>query len=359
MASIDKVGTGYRVRYRTPDGASRSKSFARKVDADKFLTEVEHSKYSGTYVDAAAGKVAFRAYAAEHVARQPWRPATIAAASTSLAHANAVWGDRALATIRPSDVQAFVSGLGLKPSTVATTYRHVRSVFRSAMRDGLIARDPCIGTKLPRATKGDVVPPTDEQVRALFEGAAPGFRAAILLGAAAGLRQAEAAALRVTDIDWLRRTIRVERQYSRAGTFEVTKTRKSTRTIPVASEVLDALSYLVKANGTGDGGLILHAQHGGPVQSVQWSKNMTTARIAASVLDMTYHDLRHHFASKLIAAGCSVKAVQSALGHENASTTLDTYGHLWPGDDDRIRAAIGGAWPVVSQACHDDAVKAV
>jgi hypothetical protein len=41
------------------------------------------------------------------------------------------------------------------------------------------------------------------------------------------------------------------------------------------------------------------------------------------------------------AAGCSVKAVQHALGHESATVTLNTYAHLWPDDDDRIRSAIG------------------
>ena len=35
-----------------------------------------------------------------------------------------------------------------------------------------------------------------------------------------------------------------------------------------------------------------------------------------------------------------VLAVQAFLGHKNASETLDTYGHLWAGDEDRIRAAI-------------------
>lgn len=55
---------------------------------------------------------------------------------------------------------------------------------------------------------------------------------------------------------------------------------------------------------------------------------------------MTFHDLRHHFASVLIAAGCSIKAVQEALGHANVSETLDTYSHLWPADDDRIRDAV-------------------
>jgi integrase len=56
-----------------------------------------------------------------------------------------------------------------------------------------------------------------------------------------------------------------------------------------------------------------------------------------------FHDLRHAFASMLIAAGCSVKAVQNALGHASASTTLDLYAHIWPGDEDRIRQAVDRA----------------
>lgn len=42
----------------------------------------------------------------------------------------------------------------------------------------------------------------------------------------------------------------------------------------------------------------------------------------------------------LISSGVSIKSVQQFLGHKNASETLDTYGHLMPGDDDRLRAAI-------------------
>jgi site-specific recombinase XerD len=55
---------------------------------------------------------------------------------------------------------------------------------------------------------------------------------------------------------------------------------------------------------------------------------------------VTFHDLRHHYASALIAAGCSIKAVQEALGHKNASETLDTYSHLCPRDEDRLRDAV-------------------
>jgi integrase len=56
-----------------------------------------------------------------------------------------------------------------------------------------------------------------------------------------------------------------------------------------------------------------------------------------------FHDLRHYFASALISAGCSVKAVQMELGHKNATETLDIYAHLWPSDESRTREAIQDA----------------
>jgi len=46
MASVDKVAAGYRVRWRTPDGKSRSKTLKRRVDAERFLVSVEHAKES-------------------------------------------------------------------------------------------------------------------------------------------------------------------------------------------------------------------------------------------------------------------------------------------------------------------------
>jgi len=50
------------------------------------------------------------------------------------------------------------------------------------------------------------------------------------------------------------------------------------------------------------------------------------------------HDLRHFYASGLIAAGCVV-TVQRALGHGSAMVTLGTYAHLWPTVEDKTRAA--------------------
>ena len=58
----------------------------------------------------------------------------------------------------------------------------------------------------------------------------------------------------------------------------------------------------------------------------------------------TSHDLRHHYASVLLAAGESIVAVAERLGHENSSLVLSTYGHLMPDSEDRTRRAIDEAW---------------
>jgi hypothetical protein len=61
-----KQGQGrnrWRARYRDPAGRERSKSFARKVDAERFLLSVEDSKLRGVYVDPASGRVRFGEWA--------------------------------------------------------------------------------------------------------------------------------------------------------------------------------------------------------------------------------------------------------------------------------------------------------
>ncbi len=64
------------------------------------------------------------------------------------------------------------------------------------------------------------------------------------------------------------------------------------------------------------------------------------AKVPGLVPGFRYHDLRHYFASLLIASGADVKVVQARLRHASAKTTLDTYGHLWPDSDDSTRAAV-------------------
>ena len=78
-------------------------------------------------------------------------------------------------------------------------------------------------------------------------------------------------------------------------------------------------------------------------QGRPWHDNSVTWRWRgtrdAAGLKTRLHDLRHFFASGLIAAGCNVVTVQRAMGHATATTTLNTYSHLWPTAEDKTRDA--------------------
>jgi len=98
---------------------------------------------------------------------------------------------------------------------------------------------------------------------------------------------------------------------------------------------------------------------GGPMTSHAWHRPMTAAVKAAGFAGVRYHDLRHHAASRLIASGLSVVAVARFLRHDDPTTTLQVYGHLWADDNDRIRSAMASAWGAAeSRTDHDeDAVR--
>ena len=113
---------------------------------------------------------------------------------------------------------------------------------------------------------------------------------------------------------------------------------------------LEVLAAHLAQYPSGEDGLVFTTSRGEPWRRTAFGEAIRSARTAAGLPDgVSFHDLRHHFASVLIAAGCSIKAVQSALGHANASETLDAYSHLWPADEDRIRDAIEN---VHGAACH-------
>jgi integrase len=113
------------------------------------------------------------------------------------------------------------------------------------------------------------------------------------------------------------------------------------RTVPVGNALLTDLAGWLERNPRSPHELLVAEDSGAPIPQNRFSQ--TWARAVERVglpAGTRYHDLRHTFASALIAAGCSVKAVQTALGHESATTTLNTYAHLWPSDSDRTRAAL-------------------
>ncbi|MDQ3104656.1 MAG: tyrosine-type recombinase/integrase, partial [Actinomycetota bacterium] len=154
------------------------------------------------------------------------------------------------------------------------------------------------------------------------------------------------------DVDFLRRTIAVQRQVQRArGVVEVRLPKYgSEREVYVADELAAMLARLVESGIRGPW-LFSGASDAPPSGSTLNSRWLATCRLAG-VEGLHTHHLRHYFASGLIADGCDVVTVQRALGHANATVTLSTYSHLWPTAADKTRKA---AASMVSEVLGDSA----
>ncbi len=111
------------------------------------------------------------------------------------------------------------------------------------------------------------------------------------------------------------------------------KSKASRRVVPVGQVVIEALAVTVASQPTGRCSSTSSASRCATGGGGLWPR----LRLAGRRNDVTAHTLRHFFASALISGGATVKQVQTVLGHSSAVVTLQTYAHLWPGDDDRTR----------------------
>jgi integrase len=348
MASIKKRPDGkWRARYRDEAGREHARHFDRKVDAQRWLDEVTTSVVTGTYVDPRAGRTTFETFYREWAASQVWEATT--ARAMDLAAGSATFAALPLSRVRPSHVEAWVKAMqsqGLAASTIRTRFNNVRSVLRAAVRDRALASDPTVGVSLPRVRRREaaMAVPSPSDVGRLLA-ASEDFRAFIGLCAFAGLRLGEAAALRVDDVDFLRRTIRVERQVQRAngGHVELRPPKYgSERTIYAPDGLLELLSQHVAGYLHGMTGWLYPGKGGAPWHQNTVGHHWRKVRAAAGLEGLHLHTLRHFYASGLIADGCDVVTVQRALGHKSATVTLNTYSHLWPTAEDRTRKAAQG-----------------
>jgi integrase len=242
----------------------------------------------------------------------------------------------------------------LAPSTVESTYRYVSNIFSTAVKDGVIAKSPCFDIDLPTVVKPRVKPMATEQVEALLNAMPARYRALAVLGAGAGLRQGEAFGVTVPHVSFSERVLHVEQQLQqliRQPPFLKAPKRESHRDIPLPDPVLDVLAWhmtefpptrLMTGIRGSEELLLFTDENGGPLRRTDFSRVWVPAREAAKLPQtITFHDLRHYYASLLIAKGHSVKAVQARLGHKTAQETLDTYGHLWPDHEELTRDAVG------------------
>jgi integrase len=347
VASIARRPDGtYRARFRDAAGREHARHFKRKVDARRWLDEMTAAMVTGQYVDPAAGRLTVREYAEQWRAAQVHGPTTAAHVETMLRrHVYPTLGHKRLGSVLPSDVQSLVKRLSadLAPATVGVVHRILAAVFKAAVRDRRIVASPCEGTRLPKVHRGRIEPLSWEAVQALTDAMPDRYEALTTLAAGTGLRQGEVFGLTVDRIDFLRRQLTVDRQLvtmpDRAPYLAPPKTQASVRVVPLPQVVLDALAAPLAEWPTD--GLVFTTELGAPIRRTAYSARVWRPAVRrAGLSGVTFHSLRHFYASLLIRHGESIKTVQARLGHASAAETLDTYSHLWPDSDDRTRAAV-------------------
>ncbi len=329
----------WRARYRDDTGRERSRHFRRKVDAAAWLDEVTSTLHTGTYVNPRAGRVTFQEFYDAWAPRQLWVPST--RANADLAVGSVSFGDLPMKAIRRSHIETWVKWISSRwaPTTIKTRFVIVRSVFRAAVSDRVIAADPTAGVALPRRRKVEAAMriPTVAQVGQLLAHADSnrvstrhGFRAYVALCAFAGLRKGEAAGVQSGDIEFSLRRLTVSRQLQRDGdTFAVRLPKYgSERIVHLPDELVAMLRVHIDRflpDELPDRWLFTVDNDPMYDNDIDWRWRWRATRTSTGLPHVRLHDLRHFYASGLIAAGCDVVTVQRALGHSSATTTLNTY----------------------------------
>lgn len=237
-------------------------------------------------------------------------------------------------------------------------HKFLSSMFRTAVKQGVMPENPCARADAPSAGQEEPTYLNEDDAVKLVEAldqAPMKYRVMIFLLLDTGIRRGELLGLEWKDIDFNQCTITVRRNsvyLSGQGVITQTpKTRKSIRTIKVPQDCMDMLRkyktyQLQERLQLGDqwedydrlfttwNGCPLH-----PSSVTSWFSKF--ARSLGLPDGITIHSLRHTNASLLIAAGVNVRTVSARLGHAHTSTTMDIYSHAIQSADVAASKAIG------------------
>jgi integrase len=333
-------GLRWRARYVDDDGREHAKAFRVKADAQNWLGRQAATVVSGTHIAPRDAQMTVSDWCDTWIdGYRVNRESTVRQARTHIKHIVAEFGDQPLSALRPSQVKSWVAGLKSEhqPSYVYALHSRLSQICGDAVHDGVMARNPCSRRTAPPMGKQKPYVATTAQVWALHDAVPDHLRAAVLLGAFVGLRVAEVAALRVSDVDFIRGVVHPQQQWP----DKPLKTDGSSQPIPIPNDLALLLSLSVQRYPSPMMVTRGEADTTAPPWVIEREVRAARATIDGLPDEFSFHDLRHYLASMLIASGADIKTVQARMRHGSARTTLDTYGHLWPDADESTRSAIG------------------
>lgn len=368
MATIERVPTGYQVRYRTPEGVGRKRTFRLREDAKAFLTSVEHAKVTGNFVDqtkktraTTVGDLGERLLATKTERNKEWYSGLLRN------HVYPRWEKVPIWAVGHLDVVEWVQVLTIDrgPDTVRGAFRALHEVLKLGLRGRLIGFDPCLGVQgLPELDRREMLflsPPQIALLATRLDEAFPGHGWGLMVRFAAytGLRAGEIGGLRVKNLDLLRRRVNVVK--ARKATGQDGKPKKGKlRWVDVPSQLRDDLAAHLAARPHGPEDRVWTGEGGAPLNH-KWFYRHRYKPVVNELSDLDllptltvededgeytlrFHDLRHTCVALLIAKGAQQYEVMEHLGHTNIQTTINTYGHLFPSVRERIRVALEETW---------------
>lgn len=344
-------GKRWLVRYRDPQGKQRSRSFARKADADAYDLKVRVQVAEATYVSPSAGRVAFAEYAERWLAlQQHWRPST-RRSQEQMVKLRIVphIGMTPMRVLNRGQVQAMVNGWRTKyaAATVTTTFSCLRTILASAIDDKVIAADPSAKVKVPTPPRRRNVDLSHEDVARILGMAKSELRPYFATLAWCGLRLGESLALDVADVDFLAGSLTVRRQMDtedpKGRIVDYTKTDAGCREVPVPPDLVALCSTMLAARRRADGSLEgVHLW-----QAADGSRLLRTAvdsevrRIERRTgLSFSPHHLRHYYGASLVSAGVPIPQVAKQMGHANPQVTMRVYAYAMKDDAEKGRTAV-------------------
>ena len=194
--------------------------------------------------------------------------------------------------------------------------RYLTAAEETALRNALTERDTRLrenranGNVWRRARHQAVLPDLSTAAFADY------LRPMVLLTLNTGLRRGEVLQLRWADVGLLQRKLVVRGDNAKSG---------KTRYMPLNDEALKTLQHW--RSGTESTEWVFAGRDGGRMLAIKTS--WTGVLDSAAITDFRWHDLRHHFASRLVMKGVDLNTVRELLGHSDLSMTL-RYAHLSP-----------------------------
>lgn len=338
----------WRARTRLRNGQQRSKTFARKIDAEAWLTTMEAGKLDGTAADPKRGRTAYGEWLDrwQPTRRHGARPSTVARDESYLRnHVRPAWADWQLADIERAEVVEWVGNLsdkGLAPATVRKIYQLFAASLEAAVTERYLGVSPCRSIDLPKVERQAIRFLTPAELARLADAIDPRYRALVLVAGYGGLRIGELAGLHRDDVNLERRQVRVERTVSWVkGHLHVNepKTSAGRRAVALPTFVAGELEDHLEAHAGPT--IVFPAPGGGYIDPNRFRRRQFDAAAEAAGLErLRIHDLRHTAVSLWIASGADVKRVAARAGHSSVAFTLDRYGHLYPDAEDDLMGAL-------------------